>query len=160
MKWLLKRVVFLKKEFYQLLDKLIYQKQSQFLLHPWNGHRCPYESILFYNFFGRILFATKEFLALVSNGKIVSKSIKLDGFDIIQIKSRTKGSHESLWPKSPFIEIKKEYHLTQNYLEKITRSYHLAQQQFQDNMDKTEDWRKISKEFKGNFCYIIIPIKS
>lgn len=148
LKWLLKRVIFFKKEFYQLLDKLIYQKQSLFLLHPWSAHRCPFESILFYNLLGRILFGTKEFLALITNDKLFSKSIKLDGFDTIPAKIWTKGSPRSLWPKSPFIDIKKEHHLPVSYLEKITNSYHLANQQFQENIDKTKDWEEISKKFQ------------
>jgi putative sugar O-methyltransferase len=156
-KWLLNRVFFLKKEIYGLYDSIIYQKQSQFLLHFWNAHRCPYEAILFYSFIGRVLFATREFIALVSGGRIFKKSILLDGFDHhIELDMR-QGSDERLWPKSPFIDEKTTV-VEEAYFQKIERSLKLSHQHYHDSLDKTEDWEVVRKKFdallfdkEGNF---------
>ncbi len=147
-KWLFKRLFFLKKELYQIADRMIYQKQSQFLLHPWNAHRCPFQSILFYNFFGRVLFGLRESIALISHGKIFKKRILLDGFDtdIILNKEEKKGHHDILWPRSPFGKRKEE--LLDDYFKKIENSYLLAQQHYHDNMDKTKDWENATSAFK------------
>lgn len=148
-KWLVKRFFLLKKELYALFDRIIYQKQSHFLLHYWNAHRCPFQAILFYNYFGRILFATREFIALVSHEKVFKKSIKLDGFDedITLQKFQEKGHHDSLWPKSPFLDDKYVL-ISDDYFKKIQNTYMLSISIYHDSLDKTEDWEVVREKFK------------
>jgi putative sugar O-methyltransferase len=148
LKWILNRVFLLKKELYSLYEKIIYQKQSQFLLHFWNAHRCPYEAILFYSFVGRVLFATKEFIALMSGGRLFKKEILLDGFDYDIKTFYSKGSHERLWPRSPFIDHKTSI-VEERYFKKIERALKLSYKYYHDSMDKTEDWEVVSKKFKA-----------
>jgi len=147
-KWILNRPFYLKKEVFALFDKMIYQKQSQFLLHYWNAHRCPYKSILFYNYFGRILFGAKEFIALLSGGKIFKKSLKLDGFDKDISVVVTKGHHDRLWPQSPFIDIG-GVEIEDAYFNKIKNSLDLAHKNFYDKLDKTKDWEVVSEKFQA-----------
>jgi len=148
LKWLTNRPFFLKKEFVGLYEKLLYQKQSQFLLHFWNAHRCPYEAVLFYNFVGRILFASKELIALVSAGKIVQKSIQLDGFDSHISLDETTGCDAKLWPTSPFVD-HKDTLVDEAYFTKIEKALYLARLHYHDSFDKTEDWEVVSLKFQA-----------
>lgn len=148
-KWLLKRFGFIKSIFFQFIDRLIYQKQSQFLLHPWSAHRTPYKMILLYNRFGRILFATKEFIALVSHGKIVKKSIQLEGYDTIENDFK-RGDYDRLWPQSPLLETKK-ISVSSNHLKKMKSSLKLAYTMENNSFDKTKEWNRTSTLFKSYF---------
>lgn len=147
-RWLFKRLFFLKKEFYGLLDKLIYQKQSHFLLHAWHAHRCPYQAIMFYSFLGRVWFGLREFLALISGGRICKKSIVLDGFDQGIKLSSSEGSHDRLWPESPFVDHAKVM-VCQDYFEKIQNSYQIVDKHYHDSFDKTKDWEIVSEKFRA-----------
>jgi putative sugar O-methyltransferase len=143
-KWFLKRFGFLKKVIFESIDRLIYQKNSQFLLHPWNAHRCPFKVILFYNFFGRVLFGIREFLALISHGIIFQKNISLDGYNQ---KSNKNSNYEMLYPPSPLKKIQKNTVPTQFY-KKMSLSLSLAYKIEEDNFDKTQEWDRIAHLFK------------
>ena len=145
-KWLLKRFGFLKKIIFEFMDKLIYQKNSQFLLHPWNAHRCPFKAILFYNFFGRILFAIREFFALISHGIIFKKNISLDGYtETTTYQDNSK--YETLYPPSPLKQTKKST-IPAIFYKKMSSSLSLAYKIEQDNFDKTQEWDRIAHLFK------------
>jgi len=149
-KWLLKRFGYLKKEFRGVIDKAIYQPQSRFLLHKWHGHKCPFEAILFYNYTGRILFGTKEFLALLTGGKIIKKTIRLEGFEKVDFKQMyDKGSDTLLWPKSPFVQYH-EPEIPDSFFTRLTDSFHLANQPVPNGLDiqKTSWWEKVSKNIR------------
>ena len=47
LKWLKQRFVFLRRNLIELYNAIIYQKESRFLLHRVNAHRCSQEAILF-----------------------------------------------------------------------------------------------------------------
>ncbi len=143
-KWLIKRIVFLKKEVYSIWDSIIYQKSSRFLLHPWHAHRCPYQAILFYSFWGRVGFGFRELLALLSCGKIFKKSIQLDGFD--SIKEQQQGSHDILWPRSPFVD-HGSHRIDREYFDKIEHAYHDMCGLYHDSLNKTRDWEIVSEKF-------------
>ncbi len=149
LRWLLKRFGFLKRILLEFIDFLFYQKSSQFLLHSWNAHKTPYKSIIYYNFFGRILLGTKEFLALLTNDKFFKKGIKLEGFDK-DVKDYKKGSHDILWPKSPMLETS-SYELDDDFCKKIEHSYKLSQIKELQNFDKTIEWERISTLIKSYF---------
>ena len=53
LRWIKERFIFLRRNLKEFYYKIIYQKDSQFILHKFNAHRCPYESMLFYSFVGR-----------------------------------------------------------------------------------------------------------
>ena len=145
LKWFLKRFVYLKKEFRKIIDILIYQPQSRFVLHKWHGHKCPLEPILFYSYLGRILFGIKEFIALVTNG-FLKKSIQLEGFDTIDFKQIYQtGSDTILWPKSPFIQLNEPY-IPISFFTKIHNSYHLSKLPVEGGLEikKTLWWEKVS----------------
>ena len=149
-KWLLKRFGYLKKEFRGVIDKAIYQPQSRFVLHKWHGHKCPFEAILFYNYTGRILFGAKEFIALLTGGKVIKKSIQLEGFEKVDFKQMyQKGSDSVLWPKSPFIQYY-EPEIPASFFTRITDSFHLANQPVQKRLDirKTPWWEEVSKNIR------------
>jgi len=152
LRWLKQRFVFLKRVLITLFNSTIYQKQSQFLLHKTNAHRCPYSFILFYNTFGRILFALKEFLALLTNNKIFKKSITIDGFNKeINYKELYKKGHiNTLYPKSPMINTSKTS-ISDNYYEKIANSFLLAHTHEADEKDISNEWERISTEFREIF---------
>jgi len=146
LKWILNRPFYLKKELIALWELLVYQKQSRFLLHHWNAHRCPYEAVLFYNYFGRVLFGLKEFIALLSSGKVFKKSLLLDGFDKNINVTFTQGYHDSLWPQSPFID-RGGVFVEDDYFEKIKDSFDIANREYHDGLDKTKDWEIVSQKF-------------
>lgn len=151
LKWVKQRLLFLRRVMIELLNQLIYQKQSQFLLHKVNAHRCPYESILFYNTFGRTLFMLKEFLALISNNRIFKKSIRIDDYDDVNYKLLyEKGSSEVLYPKSPMVQTI-EVKIEDAFYEKIAKSFLLAYQHDKDTKDLTDEWSRISTEFRELF---------
>jgi putative sugar O-methyltransferase len=151
LRWLKQRFVFLKRVFITLLDTLVYQKQSQFLLHKTNAHRCPYQSILFYNTFGRTLFMFKEFIALVTHNKIFKKSILIDGFDEVDYKKLyQKGDIEILYPKSPMVQLD-DRHITDSFYEKISKSFLLAYSHDNNTKDISNEWDRISTEFRDLF---------
>jgi hypothetical protein len=95
-KWTAKRLGYIQTMLLEFFDKLIYQKQSQFLLHPWSGHRTPFQALLYYNRLGRILFSSKEFLALLSKNRFFKKEIQLEGYDVIEREKR--GTYKALYP--------------------------------------------------------------
>ncbi len=147
-KWLLKRFGFLKKIIYESIDKIIYQKKSQFLLHPWHAHRCPFKVILFYNFFGRILFAIREFLALISHSVLFKKNIFLEGYKKTTISKRNEtNSYEILYPPSPLNHIQKG-DVSDQFYKKMGKSLSLAYKIEKDNFDKTKEWDRIAHLFK------------
>jgi len=151
LRWLKQRFVFLKRVFVTLLDKLIYQKQSQFLLHKTNAHRCPYEFLLFYNTFGRTLFMFKEFIALITHNKIFKKSITIDGFDKVDYKTLyVKGESGILHPKSPMVQLE-ESTIEDTFYQKISNSFILAYSHDSEEKDISNEWDRISTEFRDLF---------
>ncbi len=151
LRWLKQRLVFLKRVLISLFDTLVYQKQSQFLLHKTNAHRCPYEFILFYNTVGRTLFMFKEFIALVTHNKIFKKSITIDGFDEVDYKILYgKGNSKLLYPKSPMVQTK-ETIIEDTFYKKISKSFLLAYRHDSDSKDISNEWDRISTEFRELF---------
>ena len=150
--WMKQRIKYLRRILISLFYTTIYQKQSRFLLHKTNAHSCPYQFIMFYNAFGRMLFAFKEFLALITKEKIFKKSITIDGFDatIDYAKLYSKGDNNRLWPKSPMVEIS-ETVIDDKYYKKIANSFLLAHQHDSQEKDITQEWNRISKEFREIF---------
>jgi len=151
LRWLKQRFLLLKGIVILLLDSFLYQKQSQFLLHRTNAHRCPYEAVLFYNLFGRTLFMIKEFIALISNNRIFKKSITIDGFEEFDYKSLyQKGSNKILYPKSPMVELD-EVKIDEAFYQKISNSFILAYRQESQSKDISSEWDRISNEFRELF---------
>ncbi len=148
-KWIAKRFGFVKSILFQMLDSLIYQKESQFLLHPWSGHRTPFQMILFYSRFGRILFATKEFIALLSRGKLLKKSICLEGYEVVE-SSSSVGDYSYLWPTSPLLD-NETRSCPVEYIEKMQGSLALAYRMENNSFDKTKEWDRTSTLFKSLF---------
>ncbi len=145
LKWIVKRFHFLKRIFLEFLNQLIYQKNSQYLLHTTNAHQMPFESILFYNLFGRFLWASKEI--------ILKKSIKLEGYDTKAedlVDLYHEGSYRLLWPKSPMIKFD-TYQLSDNFCKKIENSLSHAYANELQNFDKTKEWRRVEIVIKSNF---------
>ncbi len=151
-KWLLKRLIFFRRIMIELYNQIIYEKQSQFILHPTNAHRCPCEAVLFYSLLGRFFFGFKEILSLVSNNKLFKKSISLDGFDkSIDYKSLyKKGDNSYLYPKSPMIQTD-NIKIEDTFYEKISRSYFLAHQEEESSRGLTQEWSSISKLYQNIF---------
>lgn len=152
LRWIKERFIFLRRNLKEFYYKIVYQKDSQFILHKFNAHRCPYESMLFYSFVGRFFFTLKEFIALITNNKVFKKSISIDGFDepIDYKKLYEKGSKELLFPKSPMVNISKT-EIEDAYYEKIANSFLLAYQHDVEEKDISNEWDRISKEFRSLF---------
>ena len=148
-KWLLKRGIYLKKEFKELRDKLIYQRCSWSLLHKYNAHSNSYQPMLYFNLIGRVIYATKEILALISKDKSFKKTIKLEGYESVDFKKLyNEGSDEILYPKSPYIEIKKrEDKIDDEYFTKLQRSFDLALKYDDDINDYNPTWQKAKNDF-------------
>jgi len=152
LRWLKQRLVYLRRIIITFFDALIYQKQSQFLLHRTNAHRCPYEAILFYNLFGRILFSIKEIVALITRDRIFQKTITIDGLDkAVDYKALYKhGKREILYPKSPMVNSEK-IEIEDAFYEKISKSFLLAYSHDSNTKDITNEWDRISTEFRELF---------
>ncbi len=144
LKWLLKRLVFLKNACYSCSDRLIYQPQSRFLRHRWHAHRCPYEAILFYAFWGRLWFGFREFVALLSGGKIFAKRITLDGFDAVAHTACVKGCDERLWPPSPFAE--RPHTVDDVWFGKIAGAYEATRTHHRDDLPQTQEWERVRRQ--------------
>jgi hypothetical protein len=146
--WTLKRLGYLKKELKNLLQQLLYQPQSRFLLESWDAPSCPLEVIKFYSFIGRICFATREYIALISGGKIFKKSIQLDGYEMVDVESLYKqGSDNIPWPKPPLVELYKR-EIESEIFSIIEKSYHLADKNDPDKFDRAKWWQEMSQRFK------------
>jgi putative sugar O-methyltransferase len=146
--WTLKRIGYLKKEIKNLLQLLLYQPQSRFMLESWNAPSCPLEVIKFYSFFGRICFATREYIALLSGGKIFKKRIVLDGYEQIDVASLYKQGSDSIpWPKPPLVELYKR-EVESKLFSTIEKSYHLANKNDPDKFDRAKWWREMSHAFR------------
>lgn len=152
LKWSKQRFIFLKRILIEFYNSIIYEKESQYVLHKFNAHRCPYESMLFYSFFGRFFFALKEVIALITKEKIFKKNINVDGFDkyIDYENLYKKGSKGLLYPKSPMVNISKTI-IDDDYYEKISNSFLLAYQYDNEEKDISNEWDRISKEFREIF---------
>ncbi len=151
LKWIRLRIIFFRRTLIELFDRLIYQKESQFMLHRINAHRCPYEFVLFYNGFGRLLFMLKELIALFSNNRVFKKSILIDGFDEVDYKELYKeGSNTILYPKSPMVQLQKE-RVDDEFYEKIANSFLLAHNHDKSQKDISQEWDRISTEFRRLF---------
>ncbi len=149
LKWLLKRFGYLKKELKNLYQYLIYQPQSRFLLRTWDAPLAPLEVIKFYAFLGRVGWATREFLALISNGRLAKKRLLLDGFDAIDVaKLYQEGSDEIPWPKPPLVEIQK-HQVDDAVFTKIEVSYQLANEHDPDRFDRALWWEQMSEAFRA-----------
>jgi len=145
LKWLIKRFGFVKRIIFELKDMMIYQKESRFLLHSWNAHQTPFKSILFYNFFGRILWATKEFF--------IKNSIELEGYQEVSnnLDSLYKmGNYNYLWPRPP-MTFTSDYKLSIEDCKKIEKSLFIAYKIQNSDFDKTKEWRRISLLIKDEF---------
>lgn len=152
LRWLKQRFIFLRRIIITSFDSLIYQKQSQFILHRTNAHRCPYEAMLFYNLFGRILLSTRETLALLTADIIFKKTITIDSFDsdIDYEELYKKGDNGLLYPKSPMIN-SKNITIEDSFYGKITDSFILAYTHNSESKDITSEWDRISTEFREIF---------
>jgi putative sugar O-methyltransferase len=152
LKWLVQRLIFIRRVLIEFYQKIIYQKVSQFLLHRYNAHTCPYEAILFYSFTGRILFGLKEFIALFTKDKVFKKSIQLDSLDekIDYSKLYKQGSNKYLYPKSPMIN-SALVEIDEAYYQKISRSLFLAYDYEKTEQDISIEWKRIAIEFRTLF---------
>jgi len=152
LKWLKQRFIFLKRVLIELYNSIIYEKASQFILHKFNAHRCPHQSMLFYAFWGRFFFGLKELIALITKDKVFKKSIRIDGFDepINYEKLYQKGSNNLLYPKSPMVNTR-SVKIEDEYYEKIANSFLLAYKYDSDEKDISTEWDRISKEFRSIF---------
>jgi len=147
-KWTLKRVGFLYKEFKNLLQLILYQPQSRFLLRTWDAPLSPLNVIKFYSFIGRIGFATREYIALLSGGKIFKKRILLDGFDNIDIEALyQKGSDNTPWIKPALVELLKR-EVANEVFSTIEKSYFLANEHDPDRFDRAKWWEEMSRLFR------------
>jgi putative sugar O-methyltransferase len=148
-KWLVKRPLFLKKEFKNLYQRIVYQPQSRFLLSNDTAPLCPLEPIKFYSFIGRIGFAIREFIALISDEVIFKKRIKLDGFDNIDVKELySVGRDEIPHPKPPLVELEKSREVDSNLFKTIEKSYTIANEKDPDRFDRASWWEEMSQAFK------------
>ncbi len=147
-KWLIKRPLFLHKEFKNLYQKILYQPQSQFLLSSYDPLICPLEPIKFYSFIGRVGFASKEFIALISNGIFFKKSILLDGFDNIDLKEIYIGKDNTPHPKPPLVELEKTKEIDNSIFLTIEKSYSLADTKDPDRFDRASWWEEMSRRFR------------
>lgn len=152
LKWCMKRLLFLRTVLVELYNKVIYQKQSQFILHPTNAQRCPYEAVLFYSLIGRIFWGVKEIIALSSKNKIFKKSLTLDGFDakVDYATLYLKGNDAYLYPKTPMLEVEKVV-ISDAFYEKISNSYFMAYAS--DTLAKglTQEWSEVTKLYRELF---------
>jgi putative sugar O-methyltransferase len=152
LRWLKQRLVYLKRIVITFFDGLIYQKQSQFLLHRTNAHRCPYEAILFYTLLGRILFSLREIIALITVNRVFNKTIIIDGFDeeIDYKVLYQEGNNEILYPKSPMVATE-TVEIEDAFYDKIANSFVLAYRHDSDAKDISSEWDRISNEFREIF---------
>ena len=152
LRWLKQRFVYLKRIIITFFDGLIYQKQSQFLLHRTNAHRCPYEAILFYTLLGRILFSLREIIALITVNRVFNKTIIIDGFDeeIDYKVLYQEGNNEILYPKSPMVATE-TVEIEDTFYGKIANSFVLAYRHDSDAKDISSEWDRISNEFREIF---------
>ena len=145
LKWVLKRFGFSKRIFLEFINRSIYQKNSQFLLHSWSAHQTPFKPILFYNFFGRILWAFKEI--------IFKNSLKLEGYGTTTKDLSNQYQHGSdniLWPKSPMVKLD-HYQLSDQYCKSIEESLKQAYKIEKSSFDKTKEWNRIATLIKKHF---------
>jgi len=152
LRWLKQRLVFFRRIMVTFFDGLIYQKQSQFLLHRTNAHRCPYEALLFYSLFGRILFSIRETLALITSDRIFKKTITIDGFDK-EVNYNTlykQGNKHILYPKSPMVT-SENVEIEDAFYDKIANSFILAYRHDSEAKDISSEWDRISNEFREIF---------
>ena len=151
LKWIKLRILFFRRTLVEFFNSLIYQKESQFMLHRINAHRCPYKFVLFYNSFGRLLFMLKEVIALLTNDRIFKKSILIDSFDEVDYKELYKeGLNTILYPKSPMVQLEKS-RVDDEFYEKIANSFLLAYNHDQPQKDISQEWDRISTEFRTLF---------
>ncbi len=148
LKWLIKRPLFLHKELKNLYQKIIYQSKSQFLLSSYDPSICPLEPIKFYTFIGRVGFALKEFIALISNETFFKKSILLDGFDNIDLKKIYIGDDNTPHPKPPLVELEKSKKIDDTLFLTIEKSYFLADSRDPDRFDRASWWEEMSRKFR------------
>ncbi len=148
LKWLIKRPLFLHKELKNLYQKIIYQSKSQFLLSSYDPSICPLEPIKFYTFIGRVGFALKEFIALISNETFFKKSILLDGFDNIDLKKIYIGDDNTPHPKPPLVELEKSKKIDDTLFLTIEKSYFLADSRDPDRFDRASWWEEMSRRFR------------
>lgn len=148
LKWLLKRLGYLRKEVKNLYQILIYQPQSRFLLRNWDAPLSPFTVMKFYAFMGRIGFATAQCLALLTGGRVVKKALLLDGYDTIDVASiYRQGSDNVPWPKPPLVETERSS-VADHLFAKIEHSYFLANAHDPDRFDRAEWWEKMSQAFR------------
>jgi len=146
-KWILKRAIYLKKDIKELRDRAIYQKSSLSLLHKYNAHSNRYQSMLYYNFIGRVIFGVKEFIALISNNRVFKKDILLEGFDKIDfVKLYNQGCDDILYPKSPFVELK-DIDIDNSFFKKLQNSLDIALDNDEDIKNYNPTWQKAKIEF-------------
>jgi len=150
-RWLLGRLFLLKRVKYILIDFFLYSKTSKTFYKSIPQVSNEIEHTRYYNAFGRILFASKEIIALISNEKIFKKSITLESYESLDFKELYKeGSHPILWPKSPFVELEKT-DVSDDFIKKISSSYDLSYQNDPLNIDKEYIWEKHVEEFKSTY---------
>ena len=146
---MIKRVLFLKKEIKNIINMIIYQPQSRFLLRAGDSPNCPLNVIKFYSFVGRMWFGFREFLALVSGGLLFKKQILLDGYNIVDMRSIYQKGNDSIpWPKPSLVELEEKRIVTQEVFSIIEESYILANQHDPDKFDRAEWWEEMSQAFR------------
>ncbi len=95
------------------------------------------------------MFACKEFIALISRGKLAKKTIKLEGYEELE-RDFTKGDYTHIYPISPLLD-KREKLIDETSIEKIEKSLELAYVMENNTFDKTEEWDRVTDVFKELF---------
>jgi len=148
-RWLARRVLLLKKELFNIYQTLIYQPQSRVLLSSDMPKLLYLESVKFYSFLGRVGFGFKEFLALISNGRLFKKTILLDGYDRVDLKEIYKRGDDTIpHPKPPLVELERREELSSEIFEKIEKSYFLGDEKDPNRFSRASWWDEMSQRFR------------
>ncbi len=143
LKWLARRLVYLKRLFLELGDRLLYQPHARSLRHPWHGGTCSREIPRFYTLLGRVLWGLGAFMKLPS----VKKEVLIEGFETPSKECPTR----SLLSYSPFctsaLHTPKEQ---ERWAEALSDAYALAMAQSGSHL-RTHEWHRAAGEITDAF---------
>ncbi|MFC2062224.1 putative sugar O-methyltransferase [Elusimicrobiota bacterium] len=93
----------------------------------------------------------REIIALISSGKIFTKSIKMDTYNDLNWNGiYKKGSNSIIWPKSPLVETEK-IRVSDDVFARLEKSYQLAYEHDTHKYPQSKWWTNMTKQFKETF---------
>ena len=140
--------------FYALLKKIFYNNKTDFFSERILLLKLPPESMIYYNFLGRIFFLTRNFLFIIFFRRFYDKSLMLEESNYNKENQKLIDNKDyNPWPHQAIHLFESESEYDEEFFKKLEKEYFNSIEIFKNEeiLDETNWWQECRNEFKDIF---------